>query len=1456
MNLGATLAGIQNMPAPVKAGAVLAGGGSLLTALYMVLGAKTLMIVLIGLAVVALLLFVYRLVLKGMEKRKADPFAKNLSQNSAAAPQGISEPAKRARLDDLRKTFESGIEKFRAAGKNLYSTPWYLLVGEPGSGKTEAIRHCNVGFPPGLQDQLQGAGGTLNMNWWFTNHAIVLDTAGRLMFEEAPPGQTSEWQEFLRMLRQSRPNCPVNGMLLVVPADSLIRDTADQIEKKAGKIAQQLDNIQRSLGVRFPVFVVITKCDLINGFREFFDNLDDPQLQHQILGWSNPDDLDVPFRPEMVEQHLEQVKQRMVRRRSLMLQDPVHTENPSARRIDQVDALYAFPDSLLSIAPRLRRYLEMIFVAGEWSAKPLFLRGIYFTSSMREGSALDAELAEALGVSVESLPEGRVWERDRAYFLRDLFMTKVFKERGLVTRAGNVRQSQRRRRAMVLGTGFATVALLLGLTVAGGLAFRNSIGTELEFWKSAAKQVAAGAGELEIIRPALAGSMDYQYRGGAVLTQVEKEPTVAKLHTQSAQLVEKPLGVPRVFRLVASISGDLEQRRRDGASALFEASVARPLIEAASIRLAAETADPPTWSPQATAALAQVVRMDGIASGRLKAERGEMLDVDALFRYVLSEDRGYDAAAGAELRRVVEGLYPPAARARSAASVLTPRARAGIEHGTARFIEYWAGQGTGRTGKLAALSELRSALLAFEQAEARILRADEGFIGGPGPLTLAEHGVVQARWRDAYAALESASAALEAAIQQVGAEIDSPIERLTDQAAADLLSRAGKDYEMLRSQAWTAPSGEGGAASSTAEPPPVVAALDAGWSQLELSTRGLASSLRQDIARLQAAYLSQAPGSEQRQFALRARMYAVANERLTTAGDAAPQVFGEIATGLGAWQEQTQRALGQIGSLAALAAGAERASDAVRVARFIVDLAQRHAGYVAADRVLTGVPASPAEFAVKVGDLMQSGNHEPWSRPALSLTRMQGGTFDPKFHPTAAGQALSQWALVLRGISQSAGSTGVLEAGLLRERMPAARRVYEQYLREYVDYWVKTVPEVEAAVADTDWPQFVAALRAVRPFHVNGEVRRLLERTQQALGAVPAELASDATLVGGKARIERELAELANPRLDDVCRIVRDRWTSLGEDHVSARTALLRLPVERFESEYLEIYGEGEAGGGIRYWNDVLIASLRILASAAQQDARQAIAKLIDEYDAFPVLATQSRERVLPAAMVMQLSELVGKVGQPPAPGTAARGQTLGQGARTAHDRINEQLVRLTGEDLLRTPGERDWIRRLRAVAGFLHGAPQMSEIVLLDPVEQDRVPQAGLRTATTIYSLIEIGVGDNPAFEPFSTRDRARGRIPRAEIPGAGVTVRFRKTSLDEPEGVLQFPAPWSLVALAQMPGAAPEPAGEGGSLLKVPLVFSDSAGQRFYYWIGVRFERPVPPLADWPTREIWPAR
>ena len=130
-----------------------------------------------------------------------------------------------------------------------------------------------------MQNELQGSGGTVNMDWWFTNRGIILDTAGSMIFSETRAGEAPEWREFLRLLKKARPHCPINGLFLVFSADSLIRDSAEKIAQKASILAQQLDLIQRTLDVRFPVYLFVTKCDLLTGFREFFDNIDDPLLQ-------------------------------------------------------------------------------------------------------------------------------------------------------------------------------------------------------------------------------------------------------------------------------------------------------------------------------------------------------------------------------------------------------------------------------------------------------------------------------------------------------------------------------------------------------------------------------------------------------------------------------------------------------------------------------------------------------------------------------------------------------------------------------------------------------------------------------------------------------------------------------------------------------------------------------------------------------------------------------------------------------------------------------------------------------------------------------------------------------------------------------------------------------------------------------------------------------------------------
>ncbi|HWD91485.1 MAG TPA: type VI secretion protein IcmF/TssM N-terminal domain-containing protein [Verrucomicrobiae bacterium] len=543
--------------------------------------------------VLALLLFGgYFLWQRSHAKRKRELFTSAIEAQTAAAPTAISDPNKRASLDKVRQKFQTGLQEFKSRGKDIYKLPWYAIIGESGSGKTEAIRHSGIDFPPGMQDELQGSGGTVNMDWWFTNRGIILDTAGSMIFSEARAGETPEWREFLRLLKKARPHCPLNGLFLVLSVESLIRDSSEKIAQKASVLAQQLDLIQKALDVRFPVYLLITKCDLLIGFREFFDNIEDPLLQHQIFGWSNPDPLDSSFRPDLVDQHLKSIAERVRRRRLALLREsggmnrlgdtqqffsPTYQLGkgaPIGRRLDEVDSMFALPESVMRLAPRLRRYLETIFVAGEWSAKPVFLRGIYFTSSMREGKALDEAIALATGLSLDQLPESHSFDKNKALFLRDLFHEKVFRESGLVTRATNTLKLLRQRQALIFGTAGAALLILLTFAFFSYRNLKRSVLSEAAYWHAGAAGWNAGQWSPSIVNSGSDVPLHFNYGGTNIVPGTDK--TVVEYQRGLQDIVQKGFSVGWIFKPVAWMSK--VNKRAEAQALLFEGGVLRPLI--------------------------------------------------------------------------------------------------------------------------------------------------------------------------------------------------------------------------------------------------------------------------------------------------------------------------------------------------------------------------------------------------------------------------------------------------------------------------------------------------------------------------------------------------------------------------------------------------------------------------------------------------------------------------------------------------------------------------------------------------------------------------------------------------------------------------------------------------------------------------------------------------------------
>ena len=121
---------------------------------------------------------------------------------------------------------------------------------------------------------MRGVGGTRNCDWWFTDEAVLLDTAGRYTTQDSDESADSAgWGEFLSLLTKYRKRRPLNGVIVTLSASDLMTHTAQEREANVAAVRRRLDELNRHLKVRLPVYLLVTKCDLISGFTEYFDDL-------------------------------------------------------------------------------------------------------------------------------------------------------------------------------------------------------------------------------------------------------------------------------------------------------------------------------------------------------------------------------------------------------------------------------------------------------------------------------------------------------------------------------------------------------------------------------------------------------------------------------------------------------------------------------------------------------------------------------------------------------------------------------------------------------------------------------------------------------------------------------------------------------------------------------------------------------------------------------------------------------------------------------------------------------------------------------------------------------------------------------------------------------------------------------------------------------------------------------
>ncbi|MCX7962474.1 MAG: type VI secretion system membrane subunit TssM [Burkholderiales bacterium] len=369
-------------------------------------------------------------------RRAREAAGRMLDAIAQAGAEGDSAARAAEEIEILRARFVAAaavLKQARFTGpggetQRLHELPWYVFIGAPGSGKTTALVHSGLRFILGGASgapAVQGVGGTRNCDWWFTDEAVLLDTAGRYTTQESDrKADAAAWYGFLDLLKQFRPRLPLNGAIVTVSVSDLLLWTREERLRYAGHVRMRLAELYARLGLRFPVYVMVTKADLLAGFMEFFGELD-AEARARVWG--------VTFDPETVSGQtgaagrFEAEFAALEERLHALLIERLHREPDLQRRA----AIYRFPQQFHALGPLLSEFLVLAF-AQQQNHEPPMLRGVYFTSGTQEGNPIDRVLgAIARTFDLERAPAHAASPSGKAFFIRRLLQEVIFPEQGL-----------------------------------------------------------------------------------------------------------------------------------------------------------------------------------------------------------------------------------------------------------------------------------------------------------------------------------------------------------------------------------------------------------------------------------------------------------------------------------------------------------------------------------------------------------------------------------------------------------------------------------------------------------------------------------------------------------------------------------------------------------------------------------------------------------------------------------------------------------------------------------------------------------------------------------------------------------------------------------------------------------------------------------------------------------------
>ncbi|MDP2371757.1 type VI secretion system protein [Rhodoferax sp.] len=364
------------------------------------------------------------------------------ARQAAPAVVGAQAPQKPGALSTWRQLLTGVLPYLRrlltTPSAQRYRQPWVILLGQASAGKSSLL--ASLRWVQQHSDAQAVARPELPGTAWHSlPQGVLIDPEGQLSAAPAGTAQARSWQDLLTALSALRPERALDGVVLVVSAQALQSGDAAQRLRLAQDARRQLQDLRQQLSLLLPVYVVISQCDLIDGFAPYWRVFPN-DLRNQLQGCSAPGGVQQAVATEW----LDQAWADLVERHKTLQVEAAAVQ----AQIGEADAFFLYPRHLEALRVHASAYLAEVFQDSSWD-QSFLCRGVFFTGNVQPSAAP---------------PQG---VRGDIAFVDDLFQAKVLAERGLARIA---RQSiwsrdqtlRRLQQAGLLAAGLLTLALGAG----------------------------------------------------------------------------------------------------------------------------------------------------------------------------------------------------------------------------------------------------------------------------------------------------------------------------------------------------------------------------------------------------------------------------------------------------------------------------------------------------------------------------------------------------------------------------------------------------------------------------------------------------------------------------------------------------------------------------------------------------------------------------------------------------------------------------------------------------------------------------------------------------------------------------------------------------------------------------------------------------------------------------------